>query len=125
MKSNGTLLTVRHQIIDARFISVENGLFVDITGLSEVYPDTEPGIILCKNKHRYHLRDMFPLRQTTFEGVKAKVPYSYGPILTEEYSDAALVRTEFQEHRWDSEKKEWLKIPEEQAPIQGDAGAYA
>ena len=38
---------------------------------------------------------MFPLRDTYFEGVKAKVPYSYVPMLTEEYSDLALVRTEF------------------------------
>ncbi|KEF51276.1 uncharacterized protein A1O9_12626 [Exophiala aquamarina CBS 119918] len=84
-------------IIDARFISVDNGLFIDITGLSEVYPDTQPGIIMCKNDHKYRLRDMFPLRETHFEGVKAKVPYSYVPILIEEYSDQALVRTEFHE----------------------------
>lgn len=83
------------QIIDARFISVENGLFIDITGLSEVYPDTQPGIIMCKNDHKYRLRDIFPLRETHFEGVKAKVPYSYVPILIEEYSEQALITTEF------------------------------
>jgi hypothetical protein len=86
------------QIIDARFISVDNGLFIDITGLSEVYPDTEPGIIMCKNDHKYRLRDMFPLRETQFEGVKAKVPYSYVPILIEEYTELALIRTEFHEY---------------------------
>lgn len=83
-----------YQIIDARFISVENGLFIDITGLSEAHPDTEPGIIMCKNHHKYTLKDIFPLRETHFEGVKAKVPYSYIPILTKEYTDQALVRTE-------------------------------
>lgn len=52
---------------------------------------------MCKNDHKYRLRDMFPLRDTHFEGVKAKVPYSYVPILIEEYSELALVRTEFHE----------------------------
>lgn len=108
-------------IIDARFISVDNGLFVDITGLSEVYPDTEPGVIMCKNDHRYRLRDIFPLRHTYFEGVKAKVPYSYVPILTEEYSDSALVRTEFQGHRWDVHSREWLKIPDGQEVIEEES----
>jgi hypothetical protein len=123
------------QIIDARFISVDNGLFIDITGLSEVYPDTEPGIIMCKNDHKYRLRDMFPLRETQFEGVKAKVPYSYVPILIEEYTELALIRTEFQEyassifidrdslltfgsHRWDPHARQWFKIPEQQTAIE-------
>ncbi|KAL2420105.1 hypothetical protein ABEF95_006519 [Exophiala dermatitidis] len=110
-------------IIDARFISVDNGLFVDITGLSEVYPETEPGIIICKNNHRYRLRDIFPLRHTYFEGVKAKVPSSYVPILTEEYSDAALVRTEFQGHQWDMHTREWIKLPDEQEIPQGEDGS--
>jgi len=107
-------------IIDARFISVDNGLFVDITGLSEVYPATEPGVIMCKNSHRYKIRDIFPLRQTNFEGVNAKVPYSYVPILTDEYTDLALVRTEFQGHKWNTETREWLKIPDDDNLLAGD-----
>lgn len=100
---------------------MDNGLFVDITGLSEVYPDTEPGIIMCKNNHRYPLRDIFPLRHTYFEGVKAKVPFSYVPILTEEYTDAALVRTEFQGHRWDANSREWLKLPEDKEVVERES----
>ncbi|KAK5045021.1 hypothetical protein LTR84_010169 [Exophiala bonariae] len=108
-------------IIDARFISVENGLFIDITGLSEVNPDTEPGVIMCKNDHKYRLRDMFPLRDTHFEGVKAKVPYSYVPILIEEYTELALVQTEFHDHRWDPDMRQWFRIPETQKPVEDTA----
>jgi hypothetical protein len=80
-------------VIDARWIDVRNGLFIDITGLSEVNPSTQPGIWTCKNFHRYRTRDLYPLRETEFEGVKALVPYSFDKILTQEYSTRALTKT--------------------------------
>lgn len=83
-------------IIDARWIDVRNGLYIDITGLSETHPDLLPGVLSGKNLHRYKLTDLYPMRETMYEGVVARVPYAYDPILTEEYSDAALVRTEFE-----------------------------
>lgn len=39
-------------IIDARWIDVRNGLFIDITGISEVNPE-KPGVLMCKNFHEY------------------------------------------------------------------------
>jgi hypothetical protein len=83
-------------VIDARWIDVDNGLFIDITGLSETHPDTKPGTWVCKNNHRYKTSDLYPMRETVFEGVVAKVPYSYDKILIEEYQEKALVITEFQ-----------------------------
>jgi LicD family len=80
-------------VIDARWIDVRNGLFIDITGLSELNPSTQPGVWSCKNFHRYRTRDLYPLRETEFEGVKALVPYSFDKILTEEYSSRALTKT--------------------------------
>lgn len=80
-------------VIDARWIDVRNGLFIDITGLSETSPDTQPGIWSCKNNHRYRTRDLYPLRETVFEGMPALVPYSFDRILTEEYSARALTKT--------------------------------
>ena len=67
-------------IIDARWIDVRNGLFIDITGLSETHPDSAPGTWSCKNYHRYKTHELYPMRETTFEGVPAKVPYSYDKI---------------------------------------------
>ena len=53
----------------------------------------QPGIWSCKNFHRYRTRDLYPLRETVFEGVPALVPYSFDRILTEEYSARALTKT--------------------------------
>ena len=83
-------------VIDARWIDTQNGLFIDITGLSETHPDTKPGVWVCKNYHRYNTADLYPMRETTFEGVVAKVPYSYDKILVQEYKEKALVVTDFE-----------------------------
>ena len=77
-------------IIDARWIDVRNGLYIDITGLSETRPTQQPGVWSCKNSHRYHTRDLYPLRETMFEGVPALVPYAFDKVLTDEYSQNAL-----------------------------------
>jgi hypothetical protein len=80
-------------IIDARWIDMTNGLYIDITGLSEVYPDQKPGIWSCKNFHDYYVRDLYPMRESMFEGVSARIPYAYDQILVEEYRAQALVNT--------------------------------
>lgn len=36
------------------------------------------------------------MRETMFEGVPAKVPYSYDKILIDEYKEKALVYTEYE-----------------------------
>lgn len=119
-------------IIDARWIDVHNGLYIDITGLSETHPDVQPGVWSCKNLHRYKVTDLYPMRETTYEGVIAKVPYAYDRILLEEYEEKALVVTNIEglvpykvcifpshvrllplfSHRWDPAGKEWKKLPE-------------
>ena len=83
-------------IIDARWIDVHNGLYIDITGLSEVDPDNEPGIVKCKNLHSYRLRDLFPMRESMFEDVPARIPYAYDKMLVEEYETKALTFTEYE-----------------------------
>jgi hypothetical protein len=82
-------------LIDARWIDTRNGLFIDITGLSEVHPDTHPGVWSCKNYHMYKTDELYPMRETMFEGVRAKVPYNYDKILVDEYREKALIDTEF------------------------------
>ena len=77
--------------IDARFIDTRNGLFIDITGLTELEPKNLPNIVSCKNYHNYRLEDLYPLRETTYEGTKAKVPYNYKKILADEYGMNSIV----------------------------------
>lgn len=80
-------------VIDARWIDMQNGLFIDITGLAEVNPSKEPGVWSCKNYHRYDTRDLYPMRETMFEGVLGLVPYEFDKILTKEYKAKALTST--------------------------------
>jgi len=82
-------------VIDARWIDTENGMFVDITGLAERDPEGSPGIWSCKNFHRYRTRDLYPMRETEYEGVPATVPYAFERILIEEYGTKSLVMTEW------------------------------
>lgn len=81
-------------IIDARWIDMENGMFIDITGLRE-RERKKPGIWSCKNKHRYATQDLWPMRVTEFEGVRAKVPNNFEWILTEEYGWSSIEKESF------------------------------
>ena len=83
-------------IIDARWIDVRSGLYIDITGLSETHPDDRPGLWSCKNYHRYQTTDLYPMRETMFENVTAKVPFAYDMVLTQEYEQKALILTEYE-----------------------------
>jgi hypothetical protein len=99
-------------VIDARWIDMENGMFVDITNLAERDKQKNPGLWSCKNYHRYRTRDLYPMRETEYEGVPALVPYSFEKILVEEYGPKSLVMTEWKDHAWKPELKEWVQIPQ-------------
>lgn len=83
-------------IIDARWIDLANGAYVDITGLAERELPKKPGIWSCRNYHRYHTTDLFPMRQSEFEGTPAMLPYNFERILTEEYGAKSLVAMTWQ-----------------------------
>lgn len=51
---------------------------------------------------------MFPLLDTTFEGLPAKIPYRYKEILASEYGKASLSKTEF--HEYVSISKDWFEF---------------
>ena len=82
-------------IIDARWIDISNGMFIDITALAERDKGNRPGIWSCKNHHDYRTRDLYPMRESEFEGVPALIPYEFEKILAEEYGMRSLVMTEW------------------------------
>lgn len=83
-----------HNIIDARWIDIWTGLYIDITGLSRLNASA-PDMWECKNGHNYLTTELYPLRKTTFEDVSASVPFQYDSILVNEYTKKALTTTAF------------------------------
>lgn len=82
-------------IIDARWIDTTNGMFIDITGVREREPD-RPGYWSCKNVHRYASQDLWPMRVSEFEGIRARIPYNFEQILADEYGPKSLVTEEYE-----------------------------
>ncbi|KAI1083983.1 LicD family-domain-containing protein [Whalleya microplaca] len=98
-------------IIDARWIDVSNGMYIDITALAERDPVASPGVWSCKNEHKYRTTELYPMRRSEFEGVPATVPYAFDKILSDEYGPKSLTTTEWAGHRWEPELKEWVMVP--------------
>lgn len=83
-------------VIDARWIDTSSGMFIDITGLAERDPQRAPGIWACKNNHKYKTTQLYPMRETEFEGVPATVPYEFDTILVDEYHKKSLTTTKWE-----------------------------
>lgn len=99
--------------IDARWVDTDTGLFIDITTLRRNLTAEALGIegaMMIKDRHHYMYDDIYPLRETEFEGAPAKVPFAYAELLVEEYGDKALTQTNFNNHRFDTEKQEWIPL---------------
>lgn len=99
--------------IDARWIDTDSGLFIDITTLRHNKTAEAEGIsgaMMVKDTHHYMYDDIFPLRDSSFENLPVKVPFAYAELLREEYGAASLTRTEFEKHRFDEEKNEWIPM---------------
>ncbi|KAK6351098.1 hypothetical protein TWF718_004269 [Orbilia javanica] len=96
-------------LIDGRWIDKSTGLFIDITGLSETHVVTSPGVLSCKNLHRYKTKEIYPLREVEFEEFKAYVPNSYEKALIKEYRSRAFTQTEFSKHDWQPALGLWVQ----------------
>ncbi|KAI9773131.1 MAG: hypothetical protein M1840_008252 [Geoglossum simile] len=82
-------------IIDARWVDTSTGLFIDITVVARNYSHPIKHTLSCKDGHDYIESSIFPLRDSTFEGVRVKIPYAYVGILSEEYGKRSLVNAQF------------------------------
>lgn len=99
-------------IIDARWIDMETGLFADITAARYALNHRKgEGVLYDKNGHEFRvsrgiakprrladkMQDtyLYPLQQTTFEKTPALIPYRYKEMLQSEYGDTALTSTTY------------------------------
>lgn len=105
--------TDKANVIDARWIDTDTGMFIDITTLRVNRTAQVLGVdgaMMIKDKHHYSYDDIYPLRSSVFEGFPVKVPFAYAQILVEEYGEGALTNINFQNHKFDIEKKEWIAL---------------
>ena len=143
----------RHNVIDARWIDVATGLFIDITTVHHVplapasrsffsrsssaaaaaaAADDDDGFafsaaddddgthnahMYTKDTHLYPRAALFPLRESTLEGVPVRVPYAYEALLRDEYGPLALTATWYRGYAFkkgaDGDGAEWVEAPPE------------
>tara|TARA_R110002003_G_scaffold665_1_gene21055 strand:- start:5685 stop:6803 length:1119 start_codon:yes stop_codon:yes gene_type:complete len=118
----------RENVIDARWIDTATGLFIDITTLhtqppvkqyshkTHTYHPVPPANgeqpLYTKDQHAYTSAHMFPLRQSTFEGVNVRVPFDYEELLLDEYGPESLLEKWYRGWRFDEEAHAWVETPE-------------
>ena len=122
-------------VIDARWIDIETGLFIDITAVRPHM--TKKGIMCSKDQHEekvsfplqslesstppaisptqiankpLQVEDLFPLRDSIFEDQPVKIPYNYDSLLTQEYENVALTKTTYSNHHFNSTSMEWERL---------------
>ncbi|KAL2871069.1 putative C6 transcription factor [Aspergillus lucknowensis] len=86
-------------VIDGRWIDTSSGLFIDITAVradDARRENGEPGALMCKDRHNFDESEIWPLRNSYFEDVPAKIPYAYTKLLQDEYGSKALSTTTYQ-----------------------------
>lgn len=117
--------------IDARFIDVDSGLYIDITALAvsgdatpERYLEGMPGEVKkesnkynvndqlqtynCRNKHFLSLAEISPLIKSFVEGKVAYIPKRYSDILTAEYNKKGLLDKFFSRRLFMPQLRLWL-----------------
>ncbi|KNG44045.1 mannosylphosphorylation protein [Stemphylium lycopersici] len=128
--------TDKYNLIDARWIDVSNGLYIDITTLhvapvapepyASPYTSLHPSAhevddeddeiqMYVKDTHAYLSTQIYPLRSSTFENVPVKVPYAYEELLLEEYGSDALTESWYNGYLFDPKTKLWNKAKPNEA----------
>lgn len=109
--------------IDARFIDINSGLYIDISALAHTNfkppkklfkgldnPDDLKAITVhCKNWNWHTLDEILPLRHTYFEGGPAYVPYNISGILTKKYGKSSFGdKLHFHNHNFQKDIELWV-----------------
>lgn len=115
--------TERQNHIDARFIDIDTGSYIDITGLGisdETAPETYNDVIEkaaaanelkpvynCRNKHFYSYEELVPLRRSMIDGIPCYIPNQIEKILKDEYS-VGMERYEYDDYYFIDQLNLWI-----------------
>ncbi|ODV96726.1 hypothetical protein PACTADRAFT_48543 [Pachysolen tannophilus NRRL Y-2460] len=99
--------------IDARFIDVDTGMYIDITALSLSNSKTparyknNKEVYNCRNNHFYSIQELSPVTLSLMEGALTLIPENFSQILTEEYPKG-LINKDYREYFYIDELKLWI-----------------
>ncbi|EGW35139.1 uncharacterized protein SPAPADRAFT_58328 [Spathaspora passalidarum NRRL Y-27907] len=102
--------------IDARFIDINSGLYIDISALSRTgfHPPAEfhnkesDMLVHCKNWNWHSLDELLPLRHTYFEGASVYIPQNVSQILTYKYGTKSFTQTKYHNHNYQKDIQMWV-----------------
>ncbi|RLV92549.1 Protein MNN4 [Spathaspora sp. JA1] len=102
--------------IDARYIDINSGLYIDISALSRTgfkppshFNDKESHTLVhCKHFNWHSLDELLPLRHTYFEGASVYVPSNIRQILSYKYGTGFINQTKFHNHNYQKDIQMWV-----------------
>lgn len=105
--------------IDARFIDINSGLYIDISALShsnfkppkdlDLADPNEANLVHCKHFNWHSLGELLPIRHTWFEGSSVYIPNNVTSILTRKYGKASYTtKTRYMNYNYQSDIKLWV-----------------
>ncbi|ONH67504.1 Protein MNN4 [Cyberlindnera fabianii] len=105
-----------HQVIDARYIDVKVGIYIDISALwitdrekpSYIHPKEGEASFHCKHYQWFTYDDIFPLRRTLYEGGQAYMPNAIDEILKRWYGSKAMDDWNIFDHNWQPDIGLWV-----------------
>ena len=80
--------------IDARWVDMQTGLYIDITALTPGTTRSGQGFVAADG-YMYLEEDVLPLRMSIFEGMEVYVPALAQRVLADEYGNNALMTKVF------------------------------
>lgn len=111
-RPNGKVKSNNNNVIDARFIDIRSGIYIDITGLA--YTDPKHGKdqgrteVNCKSPHYYDIGELSPARMAMYEGVPVYVPNDVSKVLVSEYNEK-IKKPKFNEWKFNQDLRLWVK----------------
>lgn len=108
--------------IDARFIDINSGLYIDISALAHTNfkppkklfrginkEELKAMTVNCKNWNWHTLEELLPLRHTYFEGGEAYIPHNVSRILSQKYGKTSYTtKSHFKKHNYQKDVQLWV-----------------
>lgn len=103
--------------IDARFIDINSGIYIDISALSHTnfkppsqFSNTEKNFpIHCKNWNWHDLNQINPIRHTYFEGASVYIPHNVSTLLSQKYGESSYTTNHhFHNHNYQKDIRMWV-----------------